>query len=281
MIVAADVAGYSRLMGLDEEGTFAALRMHLREHVEPLVASHGGRIFKSMGDGLLIEFAGVADAVRSRVELQSGMIARNTGVAPDKQILFRIGINRADVIAEPSGDIFGDGVNLAARLESIADPGGICISRSVAEEVRASTEVTLVDSGLCALKNIEKPIRVFRIGSGVESDMGDRVEGSPAAGLVLPPRRPSLAILPFRNLGGDPEKTFIADGIALGIQTLLVRLSGLFFVNACDHKGFRAGTVGATEAAVGLGVRYVLEGAVQCADPARAGYHPANRYRKQ
>jgi adenylate cyclase len=263
-IVSADVAGYSRLMGQDEEGTHDALKAHLHECVHPIVAEHGGRLVKSTGDGLLLEFASIVDAVRCCLDVQQGMAERNATVPVARRIQFRIGINLGDVVIEDD-DIFGDGVNIAARLEGIADPGGICISQVVLDQVKHKLELTLEDLGARALKNIEEPVRTYRV-TAAPASMPPIPEGqvatvSPAASIR--PMRPSLAILPFRNVSGDPETAFIADGIGLGIQTLLVQLSGLFFINACAHQPYSDGKVTAEEAGGELSVRYVLEGAVQ------------------
>jgi len=264
-IVAADVAGYSRLMGNDEAGTLAALKSHRRELIDPKIAEHGGRIVKTTGDGILLEFASVADAVRCALEIQTGMLQRNAETPVNRRILFRVGVNLGDVISE-GDDIFGHGVNIAARLESIADPGGICISRSVLDQLRSRLDLNIEDMGERALKNIEEPVRAYRIVSAVTAD---RTPSAPASipaspGELLPlPTRPALAILPFRNIQGGPEADFIADGIGLGIQTLLVQLSGLFFVNACSHQAYKEGKATAKEAVANVPVRYVLEGAVQ------------------
>lgn len=263
-IVAADVAGYSRLMGQDEEGTLDAFKAHLRDCVHPIVAEHGGRLVKSTGDGLLLEFPSIVDAVHCCLDVQQGMAERNASVPVARRIQFRIGINLGDVVIEDD-DIFGDGVNIAARLEGIADPGGICISQIVCDQVKHKLEIEVEDLGPRALKNIEEPVRTYRV-TAMPTSMPPNPEGQVATvsqAASIRPIRPSLAILPFRNVSGDPETTFIADGIGLGIQTMLVQLSGLFFVNACAHQGYLEGRTTAEEAGGELSVRYVLEGAVQ------------------
>ncbi len=264
-IVAADVAGYSRLMGADEEGTLAALKAHRRELIDPKIEEHGGRIVKTTGDGLLLVFASVVDALRCCMDVQQGMMARNEAVQVEHRIQFRVGLNLGDIIVD-GDDIFGDGVNIAARLEGIADPGGICVSQAVVDQVKQKLELKLQDLGSRALKNIEEPVRAYRI-FGAETDKTASVATTDPTDVVPPlPERPSMAIMPFRNLGGDPEHDYIADGIALGIQTLLVQLSGLFLINACSDQAYKDGKTTAAEAMRELPVRYALEGAVQSAD---------------
>lgn len=262
-IVAADVAGFARLMGADEAGTLAALRAIRRDLIDPAIASHRGRVVKTMGDGLLLEFASATEAVACCLEVQRAMAGRNAKLPAGRRIAFRIGINLGDVIPEGE-DIFGDGVNIAARLEALADPGGICVSRAVMREAGPRLRLRAEDMGQRALKNIEAPVHAFRLRAGGAS------APAPATGprdlaeaMPLPPARPSLAILPFRNLNADPETGFVTDGIALGLQTLLVQLSGIFFVNACRHQGYRSGEATAAEALAGMPVEYAIEGAVQ------------------
>jgi len=261
-IVAADVAGYSRLMGADEEGTVAAFKAHRKAAVDPTIARHEGRIVNVAGDGLLIEFASVVSAVKCCVAIQRNMAARNQDVSAERRIEFRIGINLADVIVD-GADIHGDGVNIAARLEAIADPGGICLSRAVFDQVRTLPEIGFASLGERALKNIEKPIETYRVTNvGAVLDRSPSETSAPGAMFELP-ERPSIAILPFRNLGRDTEHDFVADGIALGIQTLLVQLPGLFFFNACHDKSYREGDIGAKEALADVPVNFALEGVVQ------------------
>jgi adenylate cyclase len=261
-IVSADVAGYSRLMGLDEEGTWAAFTAHRGELIDPLVESHRGRIVKTAGDGLLIEFASVVDAVTCCLEVQRGMAERNRSVAAERRIRFRIGINLGDVIVD-GDDLFGDGVNIAARLEAMAAPGGICISSAAYEQVQRKLRLDSEDLGRRALKNIEEPVHAYRI-LGASGFQRTAASMHAAAGSEFSlPGRPSIAILPFKNLNGDTENEFISDGIALGIQTLMVQLSGLFLINAVSDPGYRDGKTTAAEAVRDLPIRYVLEGTSQ------------------
>ena len=198
-ILAVEVAGYSRLMGTDEEGTLAALRAVRRELGDPKIAEHRGRIVKTTGDGLLVEFASVVDAVRCAVEVQREMIARNAAVPAGRRIEFRMGINVGDIIIE-DGDIFGDGVNIAARLEALAEPGGICLSAAAHEQVRDRLDLVFDDLGEQQVKNIARPVRTYRVAFGASS----RAALSVGAPLSLPDK-PSLAVLPFQNMSGDPE----------------------------------------------------------------------------
>ena len=225
-ILAADVAGYSRLMGADEEGTHERLQAHLRELVNPKVNELRGRIVKNTGDGFLAEFASVVDAVRCAAEVQRGMAERNAGTPPERRIEFRIGINLGDVIAEEH-DIFGDGVNVAARLQALAEPGGICVSRVVRDQVRDRLDYTFTDMGERQVKNITRPVRVYAL----------RPEPTPAltlAGAVAPQiaaaPRLSIVVLPFDNMGSDPEQQYFADGITEDLTTDLSRISGMVVI---------------------------------------------------
>ena len=202
-ILAADVAGYSRLMGLDEEGTLAGLKTLRREVADPKIKEHRGRIVNTTGDGLLSEFASVVDAVRCAVEVQREIAARNTGVQADRRIDFRIGINLGDIMIDEN-DIFGDGVNVAARLEALAEPGGICVSRVVRDQVRDKLAISFEDMGEQQVKNIARPVRAYR---AVLAERADRPSiPSETASPRIPPDRPSIAVLPFNNVSGDPEQ---------------------------------------------------------------------------
>ncbi len=214
-ILAADVAGYSRLMGADEEGTLAALKALRRELSDPTIKEHRGRIVKTTGDGLLVEFASVVDAVRCAVAVQQGMAARNAGIPAERRIDFRIGINLGDIIKD-RGDIFGDGVNVAARLEALAEPGGICVSGVVRDQVRDRLDVAFEDSGEQQVKNIARPVHVYRIRGAAPQPSAEK------SALPLPDK-PSIAVLPFQNMSGDPEQEYFADGMVEEITTEIAR----------------------------------------------------------
>jgi adenylate cyclase len=252
-ILAADVAGYSRLMGADEEGTHEQLKAHLRELVDPKIAEHRGRVVKNTGDGFLAEFQSVGDAVRCAVEMQGGMAQRNLDVAPEKRIDFRIGVNLGDVIAEEH-DIFGDGVNVAARLEGLAEPGGICVSRVVRDQVRDKVDFGFEDLGEQQVKNIARAVRVYRI------PLAETARTKAPLGL---PDKPSLAVLPFQNMTGDPEQDYFVDGIVEEITTAIARLSWLFVIARNSSFTYKARAVDVEQVARELGVRYVLEGSVR------------------
>src|SRR6516162_2064399 len=215
-ILCADVAGYSRLMGADEEGTLAALKSDRRELIDPLIAQHRGRIFKTTGDGFLIEFASVVDAVRCAVVVQQGMADRNANRPEAERIRFRIGINLGDVIYD-EGDIFGDGVNVPARLQTLAEPGEICASASVRDQVGEKLPIGFADMGQHGVKNIARPVRVYRVEKRGEprTDPGDDEATAPPA----LPGRPSIAVLPFANMSGDPEQDYFVDGMVEDIIT--------------------------------------------------------------
>jgi adenylate cyclase len=216
-ILAADVAGYSRLMGADEEGTHERLKAHLADLVNPKIAEHRGRIVKNTGDGFLAEFASVVDAVRCAVEIQRGMAERNTGIKREQRIEFRVGINLGDVIAEEH-DIFGDGVNVAARLEALAELGGICVSRMVRDNVRDKLDYAFEDLGEQHVKNITRPVRAYRVGDRSTSIERPLAVSPPPLPL---PDKPSIAVLPFQNMSGDPDQEYFADGMVEEITTAL------------------------------------------------------------
>ena len=229
-ILAADVAGYSRLMGADEEGTLARLKALRAELIDPAIAEHHGRIVKTTGDGLLVEFASVVDAMRCAIEWQAAMADRTQPA--ETRIEFRIGVNLGDVIID-GDDIFGDGVNIAARLEAMAEPGGICISRTVLTQTRGKLDFPVEDLGDQALKNIAQPIHVFRV-LAEEKPMPE-----PAA-LPPLPDKPSIAVLPFQNMSGDPEQEYFADGMVEEIITALSRIRWLFVIarnSSFSYKG--------------------------------------------
>jgi adenylate cyclase len=255
-ILAADVAGYSRLMGADEEGTLAALKAIRRELGDPKIAEHRGRIVKTTGDGLLVEFGSVVDAVRCAVEVQRAMADRNAGTRAEKRIEFRIGIHQGDIIVE-DGDIFGDGVNLAARLEGVAEPGGICVSGRVRADATGKVDVAFDDLGEQSLKNIARPLRVYRVRLAEVPAMD-----TPTPTLALPDK-PSIAVLPFANLSGDPEQEYFADGMVEEIITALSRIRWLFVIARNSSFTYKGKPVDVKRVGRELGVRYVLEGSVR------------------
>jgi adenylate cyclase len=257
-ILAADVAGYSRLMGVDEEGTLSALKELRRELADPKIKEHRGRIVKTTGDGLLVEFASVVDAVRCAVEVQYEMAERNAGMPEEQRIQFRIGINLGDIIKD-GRDIHGDGVNIAARLEALAEPGGICVNRVVRDQVRDKLDFAFEDAGEQRVKNIARPLRVYRIRPGRSA--GDTM-GAAQAPLALPDK-PSVAVLPFTNMSGDAEQEFVSDGIAEDVITALSRYPSLFVIARNSSFTYKGRAVDVKQVGRELGVRYVLEGSVR------------------
>jgi adenylate cyclase len=252
-ILAADVAGYSRLMGADEEGTLAALKAIRRELGDPKVKEHRGRIVKTTGDGLLIAFSSVVDAVRCAVEVQQGMAERNADVPPERRIEFRIGVNLGDVIRD-GRDIYGDGVNIAARLEAIAEPGGICVSGVVHDQVRDKLDIAFDDLGDQQVKNIARPVHIWRVKPGAKP----AISALPAL-----PDKPSIAVLPFANMSGDPEQEYFADGMVEEIITALSRIKWLFVIARNSTFTYKGQSVDMKQVGRELGVRYVLEGSVR------------------
>jgi adenylate cyclase len=256
--MAADVAGYSRLMRADEEGTLAALRAIRRELADPKISEHRGRIVKTTGDGILVEFASVVDAVRCAVELQREIVARNTAIPAGQRIEFRMGINVGDIIIE-EGDIFGDGVNIAARLEALAEPGGVCISAAAHEQVRDKLDFSFDDIGDQKVKNIARPVHAFRARL-CEPTIAFRDTSAPLMSL---PDKPSVAVLPFANMSSDPEQEFLADGIAEDIITALSRYPSLFVIARNSSFTYKGRAVDVKQVGRELGVRYVLEGSLR------------------
>jgi adenylate cyclase len=282
-ILAADVAGYSRLMGADEEGTLERLKALRHELLDPKIAEHHGRIVKTTGDGLLVEFASVVDAVRCAVAVQQAMPERNAGVATDNRIELRIGINLGDVIVE-GDDLYGDGVNIAARIEALADAGGVFVSNTVHDQVRDRLPFLFEDLGEQQVKNIARPVRVYRVAirpsrppptppspasggglgrghAGERSARGARV-GAAEPALPLPDK-PSIAVLPFANLSGDPEQEYFADGMVEKIITALSRIRWLFVIARNSSFTYKGQAVDVKQVGRELGVRYVLEGSVR------------------
>jgi adenylate cyclase len=254
-ILAADVAGYSRLIGADEEGTLDRLRSIRAEVIDPKITEHRGRIVKTTGDGLLVEFASVVDAVRCATQIQTAMAKGNAEIALEKRIEFRIGINMGDVVVE-DGDIFGDGVNVAARLEGLADSGGICVSARVQEDAAGKLDLTFDDLGEQRLKNIARPVRIYR----VRLVTAENTSVQPALPL---PDKPSIAVLPFVNMSGDPEQEYFADGMVEEIITALSRIRWLFVIARNSTFTYKGQTVDVKQVGRELGVRYVLEGSVR------------------
>src|SRR5260221_10780800 len=253
-VFAADVAGYSRLIGADEEGTLARLKVLRRDLLDPKIEEHRGRLVKTTGDGLLAEFGSVVDALRCAVEVQRGMPGCDAEVDPEKRIAFRIGINVGDIVVE-GGDIYGDGVNVAARLEGIAEPGNICVSARVQEDARGKLDLAFEDLGEQRLKNIAWPVKVYRV--QLEGEMS-----APRPTLALPDK-PSIAILPFVNMSGDPEQTYFSDGITEDIITELSRFRSLFVIARNSSFAFRDERIDIAGIARKLGVQYVVEGSVR------------------
>jgi len=260
-ILAADVAGSCRLIGIDEEGTLAQLKALRKTLFDPKIAQHHGRIVKNTGDGALVEFASVVDAVRCADDVQRGVAEQNTDVPQDKRIEFRIGIHLGDIIIADD-DIFGDGVNIAVRLEGIAEPGGICISDDAHRQVRGKVESTLEDMGAQTLKNIAEPMRAWRVRIGPSSSPATKTPTEIAQPLALPDK-PSIAVLPFQNMSRDPEQEYFADGIVEEIITALSRFKSLFVIARNSSFTFKGRAVDIKEVGRRLGVRYVLEGSVR------------------
>ena len=284
-ILSADVVGYSRLMGADESGTLAQLKAHRKELIDPTIGDHDGRIVNTAGDSVLAEFASVVDAVQCAVAIQRVMPDRTAGVAGDRRIALRIGINLGDVIVE-GDDIYGDGVNVAARLEGMAEPGGICISRSARDQVRDKLPINLEDLGEHEVKNISRPVRVFRV------RIAEETPGVDAVGAQDVPDKPSIAVLSFVNMSGDTEQDYFADGIAEDIITGLSKVGSLFVIARNSSFAYKGANVNVTHVGRELGVRYVLEGSVRKAGErvritaqlvkAESGHHLwAERYDRQ
>ena len=260
-ILAADVAGSCRLIGIDEEGTLAQLKALRKTLFDPKITDHRGRIVKNTGDGALVEFASVVDAVRCADEIQRSLAEQNTDVPQDKRIEFRIGIHVGDIIIADD-DIFGDGVNIAVRLEGIAEPGGICISDDAHRQVRGKVESTLEDMGSQSLKNIAEPMRAWRVRIGPSSSPATKPPTETAQPLALPDK-PSIAVLPFQNMSGDPEQEYFADGLVEDIINELSRFRSLFVIARNSSFAFKGKTVDVRQVSRELGVRYVLEGSVR------------------
>jgi TolB-like protein/class 3 adenylate cyclase/Flp pilus assembly protein TadD len=259
-ILAADVVGYSKLAGSDEERTLARLRALRSDLIDPTVAVHNGRVVKRTGDGSIIEFRSVVDAVRCAIEVQNGMVERNAGLPPERRIEFRVGIHLGDVVEESDGDLMGDGVNIAARLEGIADPGGICLSEDAYRHVRDRLKEGFADLGEKELKNIARPVRVYAVKTG--SAGSSPAPHAPAPDKAGPPRF-SMVVLPFANIGGDPEQEYFVDGVTESLTTDLSRISGSFVIGRNTAFTYKGKHVDLKQIGRELNVRYVLEGSVQ------------------
>jgi adenylate cyclase len=257
-ILAADVVGYTRLVRADEEGTIAALKALRSDLIDPRIAAHNGRIVKLMGDGMLAEFASVVDAVRAAAEVQQAVARRNAELPEEQRIVFRVGINLGDVVID-GDDIHGDGVNVAARLEALAEPGGMCVSGKVYEEVRDRIEIAFEDLGEQSVKNIDRPVRVWRWVAKASTAAGNLV-----AREVPPlPDKPSIAVLPFDNMSGDPEQEYFVDGLTEDIITGLSRVKSLFVIARNSTFVYKGQPTSVAEVGRDLGVRYVLEGSAR------------------
>jgi TolB-like protein/class 3 adenylate cyclase len=252
-ILAADVVGYSRLAGTDEDRTLARLRALRSDLLDPTIAVHNGRVVKRTGDGILIEFRSVVDAVRCAVEVQNGMDERNAGLPPERRVEFRVGVHLGDVVEESDGDLMGDGVNIAARLEGAAEPGGINLSHAAYEQVRDKLKEEFLDLGEQSFKNIARPVRVYRWCRD-----GKAARSAPAL-----PDRPSIAVLPFTNMSGDPEQEYFSDGISEDIITALSKLRWFFVIARNSSFIYKGNAVQMKTIAEELGVGYVLEGSVR------------------
>ena len=266
-ILAADVVGYSRLAGSDEDRTLARLRALRSDLIDPTIAVHNGRVVKRTGDGSLVEFRSVVDAVRCAIEVQNGMVERNAGLPPERRIEFRIGIHVGDVVEESDGDLMGDGVNIAARLEGIAKPGAICLSEDAYRQVKARLDLAVSDFGPTKLKNIAEPVRVYSLEVSVpalvkHARQSEPAAREPSARLGLPDK-PSIAVLAFQNMSGDPEQEYFADGVVEEIITGLSRIKWLFVIARNSSFVYKGKPVDVRQVGSELGVRYVLEGSVR------------------
>ena len=266
-ILAADVVGFSRMTGADEDRTLARLRALRSDLIDPTIAVHNGRVFKRTGDGTLVEFRSVVDAVRCAIEVQNSMIDRNAGLPPERRIEFRVGIHLGDVVEESDGDLMGDGVNIAARLEGIAKPGAICLSEDAYRQVRARLDLAVSDLGPTQLKNIAESMRVYALHVGLPAQAKLTTQADPAVPEkpLAPPMatKPSIAVLAFNNMSGDAEQEYFSDGISEDIITDLSRLSELHVIARNSSFVYKKAAVSVPDVAKALGARYVLEGSVR------------------
>jgi len=263
-ILAADVVGFSRLAGADEDRTLARLRALRSDLVDPTIAVHRGRVIKRTGDGALVEFTSVVDAVRCAIEVQTAMVERNAGLPPERRIEFRIGIHLGDVVQESDGDLMGEGVNIAARLEGVAEPGAICLSEDAYRQVRSRLDLEISDLGETTLKNIAEPMRIYSLQVGLAAS-AQPTRGAPAdpTPQLSLPEKPSVAVLPFQNMSGDVEQDYFADGMVEDIITGLARIKWLFVIARNSSFAYKGKSVDVKQAGRELGVRYVLEGSVR------------------
>ena len=263
-ILAADVVGYSRLASEDEDRILARLRALRSDLIDPTIAVHNGRVIKRTGDGALVEFRSVVDAVRCAIEVQNGMVERNAGVPEDRRIEFRIGVHLGDVVEESDGDLMGDGVNIASRLEGVAAPGAICLSEDAYRQVKARLDLSVADLGSTQLKNIAEPIRVYSLAVGAA---GAKAIATSEPTTSLPagstPAKQSIAVLPFDNMSGDPEQEYFADGITEDIITEISKIHGLVVISRNSTFTYKKKAVKAQDVCRDLGVRYILEGSVR------------------
>ena len=266
-ILAADVVGFSRLTGADEDRTLARLRALRSDLIDPTISVHNGRVVKRTGDGALVEFRSVVDAVRCAIEVQNAMVERNAGLPEDRRIVFRIGVHLGDVVEESDGDLMGDGVNIAARLEGIAQPGAICLSEDAFRQVRARLDLAVSDIGEVQLKNIAQPIRAYSLEVGVPAEAKSATPTKPAVPertpALAPPDKPSIAVLAFQNMSGDPEQEYFADGITEDVITDLSKIGGLLVIARNSSFAYKGKSVDIRVVARELGVRSVLEGSIR------------------
>ena len=265
-ILAADVVGFSRLTGADEDRTLARLRALRSDLIDPTIAVHKGRVVKRTGDGALVEFRSVVDAVRCAIEFQNSMTERNAGLAPERHIEFRIGIHLGDVVEESDGDLMGDGVNIAARLEGVAQPGAICLSEDAYRQVKSRLDLAISDLGETKLKNIAEPVRIYQLQVGHVAQSATMAQSAATESSSVRSAlsdRPSIAVLPFQNMSGDSDQEYFCDGMVEDIITTLSKLAGLRVIARNSSFVYKGRSVDVREAAKQLGVRYVLEGSVR------------------
>jgi TolB-like protein/class 3 adenylate cyclase/cytochrome c-type biogenesis protein CcmH/NrfG len=267
-ILVADVVGYSRLAGADEDRILARLRTLRSDLIDPTIAVHHGRVVKRTGDGSIVEFRSVVDAVRCAIEVQNGMRERNAGVADDQKIQFRVGVHLGDVVEEEDGDLMGDGVNIAARLEGVAKPGAICLSEDAYRQVKARLDLKVTDLGATQLKNIAEPVRVYELQVGAVAKAQRSTQSDPASSERSAPPRLSIVVLPFANISGDPEQDYFVDGVTESLTTDLSRIANSFVIARNTAFAYKGKPLDVKQIGRELGVRYVLEGSVQ-----RGGNH--------